>query len=96
MNWALAAILGIAGAVAHDVFELATLSRNRRHTFSEEWTSPAFMVASAIRVAAGGVLAGVLGGIGEVGALGAILVGALAPLMVQRLAGMEDNSRETD
>ena len=78
------------GAALHDAYELAIVLRARRNDVPDEWKQGPFIVATLLRVAAGGVLAGGLGAIDQVGPIGAVLVGVLAPLAVQRVAAWSD------
>ena len=90
MDWILAALLGIVGAALHDAYELSVVLKARRNDVPDEWKRAPFLVATAIRLAAGGALAAVLGATGQVHAIGAVLVGILGPLAVQRLAALSD------
>ena len=90
MNWVLAALLGVLGAALHDAYELSDVVRSRRKDIPDEWKSGPFIAATAIRVGAGGVLAGVLGALDEVGPIGALLVGVVGALAVQRMAAARD------
>ena len=83
MSVVLAAILGVAGAGMREAFELGDILRHRRGDWPEEWRSAAFVLAEALRVAAGGVIAAVLAQFNQVGQAGAIVVGAIGPSLVQ-------------
>ena len=90
MNWVFAGLLGAFGAGLHDAYELSVVLRARRNDIPDEWKRAAFIVASLLRVLSGAVLAGVLGALDEVGPIGALFVGVLAPLGVQRFAAWSD------
>jgi hypothetical protein len=87
----LAAALGALGALLHDGFELGEVLRSRRNDVPEEWRTAAFLVATALRVAAGAGLAALLAFYDQVGPLGAVFVGILGPPLLQR--GIEAMNR---
>ena len=90
VNWVLAVLLGVLGAALHDAYELSEVVRSRRKDVPDEWKTGPFIAATAIRIGAGGALAGVLGAFGEVGPIGALLVGVVGALAVQRMAAARD------
>lgn len=83
MSVLLAAMLGVAGAGLREAFELGDILRHRRGFWPDEWKSVAFFLAEALRIAAGGVFAAVLARFDQVGQVGAIIVGGVAPSLVQ-------------
>lgn len=83
-----AAAFGALGAALHDAIELAEVVTARRREVPDEWKRVGFLLAGVLRIVAGAALAALVAAAEEVGPVGAVLIGILGPLALQRVAGL--------
>lgn len=80
------AIWGLAGGAVVDGLEFYKLVRRAGGTFPTLWTKKAFLLAEVVRLMCGAILGYALGTAGQVEVpLGALSVGASAPLIAEKL-----------
>ena len=85
-GWAYGA-WGLLGGLIVDGIEFYSAIRANKGKIPVAWKRPGTYVAEAIRVGVGGVLAAATGMSGQIsGSIGALSVGAAAPLIVEKLS----------
>ena len=90
MTLVFAVLLGMLGAALHDGYELAVVLRARSNNLPDEWKRPPFLVATAVRLGAGGAMSLVVYAVEHNGPISATLIGMLGPLLAQRIASWSD------
>ncbi len=87
MQWWQFALCGLAGGAIIDGIEFWRAVRGNKGRIPEEFRTPGFALAEAIRLLSGATLAWAFGTSGEIStALAALTVGVTAPLVVEKLA----------
>jgi len=83
-----AAAIGALGAALHDGFELAGVLAARHRDVPEEFRTLGFVLAGLLRLLAGAALAALIAAVEPIGPVGALLIGVLGPLLLQRIADL--------
>lgn len=87
MDWWALGGWGLFGGFIVDGIEFWRLVRSHQGVWPAQYSKPGFFAAEAVRLVVGAGLAIVFGETGQItGALGAVAIGAAAPLIVEKLA----------